>query len=104
MDRNDVVFSKSTGHFTSPRGHTVLILVGSHWHKDDEMVGAFPNNFSEDPAVGLSYSLMPIGKPAIHQEPQAAEPKAELSSDSPVVDQRKTVRSGLPPVPKKGQA
>ena len=73
MDKQDVVFSKSTGHFTSPRGHTVLVVFGSHWHKDDEMVRTFPDNFSDDPAFGLSVSLMPVAEPVPHQPPQTAK-------------------------------
>lgn len=100
MDRTNVVFSKSTGHFTSPRGHSVLILLGSHWHEDDEMVTAFPDNFSDDPAYGLSYSQMPVGKPAVHQEPRTADPVKE---DTVTITSTSTKR-GLPPAPKKDQA
>lgn len=36
-----------------------LVMAGSHWPADDPVVLAVPDNFSDDPRVGLSYSVEP---------------------------------------------
>lgn len=56
----NVRFAKMTGHFTSPKGHTVLVIMGSHWPADDPLVKAYPDAFSDDYHYGLVFSQPPV--------------------------------------------
>ncbi len=41
----DIRFAKETTHVAAGTGHTVLVILGTHWPADDPIVQAFPNLF-----------------------------------------------------------
>jgi len=59
----DIRFAKETTHVAAGTGHTVLVILGTHWPADDPIVQAFPNLFTDDPIYGLMYSQPPITSP-----------------------------------------
>jgi hypothetical protein len=79
----DVVYAKSTGHYSTGTGHTVLVVVGSHWPANDPLVRQYPDTFSDDPAYGLNFSVPPLG-------------------EAPVTDGSTKDKPNLPSPPSKG--
>jgi len=55
-----VVYANSTGHVSSSQGHTVLVILGTHWPASDPIVKAYPHMFSDDPVNGLYFSQPPV--------------------------------------------
>ncbi len=58
-----VVYANSTGHVASSQGHTVLVILGTHWPASDPIVKSYPQMFSDDPVNGLYFSQPPVEYP-----------------------------------------
>jgi len=55
-----VVYANTTTHVASSRGHTVLLVIGTHWPDNDPLVKAHPELFSDDARFGLNFSSPPV--------------------------------------------
>lgn len=61
----------------APWGVWVPIPPGSHWDSEDPIVKAFPQYFSDDPAVGIASSLPPPEhRPAVFVGPPVEQATA----------------------------
>lgn len=83
----DVVYARNTGHYASPAGHSVLIVMGQHWPANDPMVLQYPDAFTDDPRMGLQFSTTPVvTEPAItdpNPKPAPTQKRVESATSNP---------------------
>lgn len=84
-----VVYAKNTTVVMTPDGGRHTVYGGQHWPDDDPVVQAMPDLFSDDPRVGVSFSVAPA---------ELSEPPVEQVTAAPG-EQRQT-RRGRPPLPR----
>lgn len=65
----DVVYSRHVSSWAEAGGNRVLIQPGQHWPANDPVVKKHPELFTDDPTVGLSFTVPPV-------EDASAEPPA----------------------------
>lgn len=58
-----VVYANTTSHVVSSMGHTVMVILGTHWPAEDPIVKSYPDLFSDDPSNGLYFSQPPVELP-----------------------------------------
>jgi hypothetical protein len=66
-----VVYCKGTASIPMSNGAQVLVREGEHWPADDPIVVGNPHLFTDDPRVGLSYTVKPAPSPDPRRVEQA---------------------------------
>lgn len=80
----NVVYANTTTHVASGSGHTVLVILGTHWPANDPIVQAHPELFSDDARTGLYYSQPPVAAAAVLDTPPASPAKpVETATNAP---------------------
>lgn len=59
----NVVYAVATAMVPLPDGGRYTVRAGTHWLADDPVVLAQPGLFSDDPTIGLNYSVRPSERP-----------------------------------------
>ena len=54
-----VVFAKATTMVMYANGRSEMVGLGTHWPASDPIVQSHPDLFTEDPRVGLSFTVEP---------------------------------------------
>jgi hypothetical protein len=84
-----VVYATGTTVVMTPDGGRHTVYGGTHWPVDDPVVRAMPGLFSDDPRVGVSFSVPPA---------ELSDPPVEQATAAP--GEKRETRRGRPPLPR----
>ncbi len=79
----EIKYAMATTHVSAGTGHTVLVVLGTHWPADDPIVQTFPELFTDNPMYGLVFTQPPVTSAPEPTPERVLRPSVESATAAP---------------------